>query len=147
MGPPDVAGRRGHAGGSPEVLLKRVPRRPDCATVILFYLAVIGIVAMVAVGFLRTFRQIQSIARAAQDPEHLARHIGAAMRRSGVDPDNLRVEVKVEGRGGSRGDEALAFHRPTPIDAPSPGRPERWLALTVALLVVAAGVWVALDFS
>lgn len=141
------AGRRGHVGGSSEVLLKRVPRRPDCATVILFYLAVIGIVAMVAVGFFRTFRQIQTLARAAQDPEHLARHIGAAMRRSGVDPDNLRVEVTVEGSGGARGDEAPPFHRPTPIDAPARRPPERWLALTVALLVVAAAVWVALDLS
>ena len=83
-----------HARSGPRYLpLKRAQRRPDCGNVTLFYIAMIGIVAAVAIGFLRTFRRIQAVARVAQNPKQLAHHISAALERSGIDPEKLRIQV------------------------------------------------------
>lgn len=105
-----------------------------------FHLALAAAVAVVAVGILKTLRQIRVLARAAQDPEALAQQIRVAIESAGGDVDGARMEVKVGSVPREPLSQQLLPERPTPIDALAvSGATQRWrwlLAFGAVLVVV-----------
>lgn len=112
--------------------------------VTLFHLAIVVVISIVALGFLKTFR-IRSIARAAQDPEQLAQRIRAAVEAAGGDAADVRVEVKVSGVPRQPFAQPLLPDRPSVIDAHADTQPPQRGPWLLALTAAAAVAWAVVE--
>lgn len=113
--------------------------------VTLFHLAIVVVISIVALGFLKAFRQTRSIARAAQDPEQLAQCIRAAVEAAGGDAADVRVEVKVSGVPRQPFAQPLLPDRPSAIDAHADTQPPQRGPWLLALTAAAAVAWAVVE--